>query len=155
MISQKAKHALRALVALAQAGNSLMIGDIAERHNIPRKFLEQILLDLKRHGIVQSWRGRAGGYALFRPADQITFGEVLRIVDGALAPLACLSRTQYRRCLDCRDEKSCEIRRVFATVADSVRQVLDRTTIADAAAGRVPYPISGDDRQRSRKPVPV
>jgi Rrf2 family protein len=135
MISQKAKYALRALVALAQSrpAETRFISDIAERQRIPRKFLEQILLDLKGHGIVTSRRGKAGGYALQRSADNITFGEVLRIIDGPIAPLPCLSRTAYRRCADCHDEAHCEIRRVFARVADATRDVLDDTTIADAA----------------------
>ncbi len=132
MISQKAKYALRALVALARQGDSMMIGEIASSERIPRKFLEQILLELKRHGIVMSRRGKLGGYALLMPADQITFGQVLRILDGPLAPLPCLSRIAYRRCTDCRSEEDCEIRRVFAHVATSARDVLDRTTLADA-----------------------
>ncbi len=135
MISQKAKYALRALVALARAetdSEALIIADIAERNNIPRKFLEQILLDLKRHGILESRRGKHGGYALLRPADKITFGEVLRIVDGPIAPLPCLSKIAYRRCEDCRAEASCEVRRVFARVAEATRGVLDKTTVADA-----------------------
>jgi Rrf2 family protein len=132
VISQKAKYALRALVALAKADDSLMIGEIAARKKIPRKFLEQILLDLKRHGIVQSRRGRLGGYALLMPADRITYGQVLRIIDGPIAPLPCLSRIAYRRCADCQNEESCEIRRVFARVAESAREVLDRTTVADS-----------------------
>jgi Rrf2 family protein len=134
VISQKAKYALRALVALAKADDSLMIGEIAARKNIPRKFLEQILLELKRHGIVQSRRGKLGGYALLMPAERITFGQVLRIVDGPIAPLPCLSRIAYRRCADCQTEEACEIRRVFARVAESARDVLDRTSIADALA---------------------
>jgi Rrf2 family protein len=134
VISQKAKYAFRALVALARAGDTLMIGEIALKENIPRKFLEQILLELKRHGIVQSRRGKLGGYGLLMGADQITFGQVLRILDGPLAPLPCLSRIAYRRCADCRTEEACEIRRVFARVADSARDVLDRTTIADSLA---------------------
>ena len=132
MISHKAKYALRALVALARQGNSMMIGEIASRERIPRKFLEQILLELKRHGIVMSRRGKLGGYDLLMPADQITYGQVLRIIDGPIAPLPCLSRIAYRRCADCRTEDECEIRRVFARVATSAREVLDRTTIADS-----------------------
>jgi Rrf2 family protein len=132
VISQKAKYALRALVALARAGDSMMIGQIAAQEKIPRKFLEQILLEMKRHGIVMSRRGKLGGYELLMPADQITFGQVLRILDGPLAPLPCLSRIAYRRCADCQSEESCEVRRVFARVAEQVRDVLDRTTIADA-----------------------
>jgi Rrf2 family protein len=138
MISQKARYALRALVALARADDSMMIAEIADQQHIPRKFLEQILLDLKHHGIVASRRGRLGGYGLLMPPDQITFGRVLRIVDGPIAPLPCLSRIAYRRCADCQTETACEIRRVFAKVADSARDVLDRTTIADALVEEVP-----------------
>jgi Rrf2 family protein len=136
VISQKAKYALRALLALARAGDSLMISEIATEQSIPRKFLEQILLELKRKGLVHSRRGRLGGYALRLPADQITFGHVLRMIDGPIAPLTCLSRIAYQRCQDCKSERECEIRRVFAVVADSARTVLDRVTIADAIAGQ-------------------
>jgi Rrf2 family protein len=140
MISQKAKYALRALVALAKEppGTSIFIGDIAESQNIPKKFLEQILLELKHHGVVVSRRGKAGGYGLLRPADTISFGEILRIVDGPIAPLPCLSKIAYRRCEDCSEEASCEVRRVFARVADATRDVLDRTTVADAIGARLP-----------------
>ncbi len=140
MISQKAKYALRALVALARQppGKPVFIGDIAEAQAIPKKFLEQILLELKHHGLVVSRRGKAGGYGLLRPADTISFGEVLRIVDGPIAPLPCLSKIAYRRCEDCKEEASCEIRRVFAQVADVTRAVLDRTTIADAVGANLP-----------------
>jgi Rrf2 family protein len=134
LISQKAKYALRSLIALAREGDSLMIGEIAERKQIPRKFLEQILLELKHHGIVQSRRGKLGGYSLLMAPDSITFGQVLRIIDGPIAPLPCLSRIAYRRCADCKTEESCEIRRVFAKVAESARDVLDHTTIADSLA---------------------
>ncbi|HSK28610.1 MAG TPA: Rrf2 family transcriptional regulator [Candidatus Limnocylindria bacterium] len=133
MISQKARYALRALIALARA-DSMMIAEIAEQQKIPRKFLEQILLDLKHHGIVASRRGRMGGYGLLMAPDQITFGRVLRIIDGPIAPLPCLSKIAYRRCPDCRSEASCEIRHVFARVAESARGILDKTTIAEAVA---------------------
>ncbi|WP_152044802.1 RrF2 family transcriptional regulator [Aureimonas psammosilenae] len=133
MISQRCRYALRSLLLLAQEkGQSLSVGEIARRQSIPRKFLEQILLDLKREGLVASRRGKAGGYVLERPADTITFGEVLRLMDGPIAPLPCLSRSAYQRCADCPDEGGCEIRRVFARVANSARDILDRTTIADA-----------------------
>lgn len=110
----------------------MIIADISDQQNIPRKFLEQILLDLKRHGLLESRRGKNGGYALLKPADMITFGEVLRIIDGPIAPLPCLSKMAYKRCADCQGEASCEVRRVFAGVAEATRAVLDRTTIADA-----------------------
>ncbi len=135
MISQKARYALRALIALARAPTgSLTIVAIAAEHRIPRKFLEQILLELKQKGLVASRRGKLGGYGLARAAGEITFGEVLRIVDGPIAPLPCLSRIAYRRCADCPDEASCEVRRVFSGVAEAARKVLDGTTLAEAAA---------------------
>lgn len=138
MISQKAKYALRALSALAraEAGEPLQISDIADRQTIPKKFLEQILLDLKRSGLVTSRRGKQGGYLLLRPADEITYGEVLRLIDGPIAPLPCLSLTAYRRCEDCNGESDCEVRHVFARVADETRAVLFSTTIADALNGQ-------------------
>ena len=107
MISLKAQYALRALLALAKTDPDelSLIAEIAEAQRIPKKFLEQILLDLKHHGIVASRRGKLGGYSLLRPADQITFGEVLRVIDGPLAPLPCLSRMAYRRCEGCVDER--------------------------------------------------
>src|SRR5690606_19344131 len=138
MISQKAKYALRALIALARAenpGDVLLISDIAERQRIPKKFLEQILLDLKHHGVVVSRRGKLGGYLLLKKPSEITFGEVLRIIDGPIAPLPCLSRMAYRRCEDCAEEEACEVRRVFARVAAATRDVLDGTTIADCISG--------------------
>jgi Rrf2 family protein len=136
MITQKAKYALRALTALAEAddGEPVMISDIAAQQKIPKKFLEQILLDLKHQGIVVSRRGKQGGYLLLKPADMITFGEVLRIIDGPIAPLPCLSITAYRKCDDCDGEQTCAIRHVFARVADATRKVLFSTTIADAIA---------------------
>src|ERR1700754_4839557 len=135
MISQKAKYALRALVILsreADHGEPQMISDIARTQAIPKKFLEQILLELKRAGIVTSRRGRLGGYVLARPADKLTFGEVLRLIDGPIAPLPCLSKIAYRRCADCQDEGTCEIRHVFQGVVRAQREVLDHTTFADA-----------------------
>ena len=138
-------------MALAGADDSLMIAEIAEQQQIPRKFLEQILLDLKHHGIVASRRGRFGGYVLLMQPDQITFGRILRIIDGPIAPLPCLSRIAYRRCADCKSETTCEIRRVFALVADSARDVLDRITIAQAVAGRLPETKSPGRRKRVAK----
>ena len=143
MISQKAKYALRALVSLCRAryGEPLMISQISKEQAIPKKFLEQILLELKRHGIVESRRGRLGGYVLLRAPDKVTFGEVLRLIDGPIAPLPCLSKIAYRRCIDCADESTCEIRHVFARVAEATREVLDKTTLADAVAGPVELAI--------------
>lgn len=134
MLSQKAKYALRALLVLAEEGDDkpMLIAEIAERHNLPRKFLEQILLDLKHNGLVQSRRGRSGGYSLLKPASEISFGQVVRIIDGPLAPLPCLSVMAYRRCEECENEESCAIRRVFALTHQVTTTVLDRTTLAEA-----------------------
>jgi Rrf2 family protein len=149
MLSQKAKYALRALLELAQAGprQAMLISDIAERQRLPRKFLEQILLELKRRGIVQSKRGKHGGYALLKPPAAISFGEVVRIVDGPLAPLPCLSRTAYRRCDDCVDEARCAIRRVFAVTHAATAKVLDETSLIDAIQG---IALRGGARPRRR-----
>jgi Rrf2 family protein len=140
MISQRAKYALRALMMLSQAtsaGQPLMISEISRAQAIPKKFLEQILLELKRYGVVASRRGRLGGYVLAREPRAITFGEVLRLIDGPVAPLPCLSKIAYQRCRDCADEGTCEIRQVFARVAAATREVLDQTTLADASTARV------------------
>ncbi len=137
MISKQAKYALRALIALAQlpAGASMQTASIARQEQIPKKFLEQILLTLKRQGLVQSRRGSLGGYALLKPAGQISITQVLRVIDGPIAPLPCLSIVAYSRCPDCRDEKTCRIRRAFAPVADSHRRILDDTMLSDLAGG--------------------
>lgn len=143
MISQKAKYALRALLALAEADpeTAVAISAIAEGQNIPKKFLEQILLDLKRQGFVASRRGKNGGYSLLKRPDEITFGQVMRTIDGPMAPLPCLSRMAYQRCEDCQDEKTCEIRKVFAEAYDATAAVLDRTTLADAKANVGPLAL--------------
>lgn len=150
MISNKAKYAFRALLAIADApqGQTMTSADIASRHAIPHKFLEQILIDLKKAGILDSRRGKNGGYVMLRPADTISFGEVLRLFEGPLAPLPCLSRQAYRRCEDCVSEVSCEIRREFGRAYDASRRILDSRTIADALANNRPSrQDDGLDRQ--------
>ncbi len=134
MLSQKCKYALQALLVLARdkSGELLLVSDIAERENLPKKFLEAILLEMNRNGLVRSRRGRGGGYALAKPADLITFGQVVRIMDGPLAPLSCVSVNYYRRCDDCKDEQACEIRKVMRRVRDAIAHELDGTSLADA-----------------------
>lgn len=135
MISQKAKYAFKALLSLARAteqGVPIPIRDIALRDKIPQSFLEHILLDLKRHGLVASRRGKEGGYVLLRRPDQISLGQVLRLVDGPVAPLPCLSRTAYRRCIDCADENNCTVRRIFTEVYEATTAILDQTTLHEA-----------------------
>jgi Rrf2 family protein len=134
VISQKAKYALKALVVLARegAGASLQTGQIAVAAGIPRKFLEQILLELKVAGLVMSRRGRTGGYALMTAPESITVSRVLRVVDGPIAPLPCISRTAYRRCPDCPSESECAVRRMFAASYAATLKTLEGTTLASA-----------------------
>ena len=133
MISQRARYAFKALVALARADErGMQIKDIAEQESIPRKFLEQILLSLKAGGLIMSRRGREGGYALLKPPEQIFLGPVLRMIDGPIAPLPCLSRTAYRKCDDCANEEQCVVRAGFADAYDASLKVLEMTSIADA-----------------------
>jgi Rrf2 family protein len=137
VLSQKCKYALQALLSLAREPTQdlLLVSDIAERENLPKKFLEAILLELNRNGLVRSRRGRGGGYALAKPADLITFGQVVRIIDGPLAPLSCVSVNYYRRCDDCRDEQACDIRKVMRRVRDAIAAELDGTSLQDAISG--------------------
>lgn len=134
MISQKAKYAFKALVVLArrEKGVSVQTDEIAAEGAIPRKFLEQILLLLKANGLVASRRGRAGGYVLVADPEAISVSQVLRIVDGPMAPLACISRTAYTRCRDCTDEALCGVRRLFAETYAATLAKLEETTLAMA-----------------------
>jgi Rrf2 family protein len=133
MISQRARYAFKAVVALARAkpGEGLQIRELCEQEKLPRKFLEQILVLLKTAGYVTSRRGRDGGYELLKPADLIMIGPMLRVVDGPIAPLSCLSRTAYKRCADCKDEVSCELRIAFAKAYDGYLTSLETTSLAE------------------------
>jgi Rrf2 family protein len=134
MISYRARYAFKALVALSRAApqKGLQIRQLSEGEKIPRKFLEQILLSLKAAGLIASRRGRDGGYELLKSPAQITIGQLLRIVDGPIAPLPCLSRTAYQRCKDCRDESMCEIRHAFADAYAHYLGKLEGMTLAQA-----------------------
>jgi Rrf2 family protein len=138
MLTSKAKYALRAMIDLAATGGQrpAFIGDIAARQEIPRRFLENILLELRKHGLVVSHRGKNGGYALARPPENISFADVIRAMDGPLALAPCASRTAYQRCEDCKDEAICAIRRVLLEVRDASALILERTTLAQAAGGQ-------------------
>ena len=139
MLSKKAKYALKALIYLAAEtdGEPILISEIAEKENIPKKFLENILLELKKQGILESRKGKGGGYLLNKPADQISFGRIIRIMDGPIALLPCVSETAYRRCDECEDEHTCKIRMVIKVVRDQTAAILDNTTIADVLQGKV------------------
>ena len=140
MLSQRSRYALRALTDLAERHGRppVTAGDIAERQRVPRKFLDLILLDLKAAGLIESQRGRAGGYRLARTPRDISFGEVIRLLDGPLALVPCVSRTAYRRCDDCLDEATCAIRHVLSDVRDEAARILDAFTLADALAQTAP-----------------
>ncbi|MFO1013565.1 MAG: Rrf2 family transcriptional regulator [Caulobacteraceae bacterium] len=135
MLSQRGRYALKALINLARApSGSKQVSALAAEENIPRKFLEAIMSDLRKCGIVESTRGKMGGYRLTKPADLMTFGEIMRVTDGPLALLPCASRAFYKRCEDCPDEAACVLRRVLAQVRNEVAEILDRTTLAEAVA---------------------
>ena len=135
MLSSKARYALRALVELARSGGAqVTAGELAERADAPRKFLEAILLELSRRGVVVSRRGKLGGYSLARAPAEISFAEVIRVIDGPLALAPCVSVTAYHKCDDCVDEATCSIRKVLMAARDATADVLESRTIAQAAA---------------------
>jgi len=135
MISLKTKYAIKALITLAEerarSGGPLTIEEIADRGGTPKRFLEHILLDVKRAGLIGSRRGREGGYVLIKSPQTISIGSILRLVDGPMAPLPCLSRRAYQRCADCRDEETCRIREVFGSVFASYLLLIESLTLAD------------------------
>jgi Rrf2 family protein len=140
VLSQKTRYALKALLELAAlpAGATLSSAAIAARRTIPVKFLEAILVELQRDGLVRGKRGRSGGYQLAQSAAAISFGGVVRLMEGPLALLSCVSKTQYRRCADCADFRACELKKVFRGVRDSTAAILDRWTLADARGNAGP-----------------
>lgn len=133
MMTMRAKYALKALAHLAAAtdGEPVLIAELARREDIPLKFLQLILRDLKQHGILRSRKGRGGGYLLARPAETISLASVLRFLDGPIAPVPCLSSTAHGKCDGCRDESSCGIRLVMKDVHAATLRVLDSMTLAD------------------------
>jgi Rrf2 family protein len=132
VLSKKSKYALKALLVLAQeAGRGpVLVADLAAREALPKKFLEAILLDLKHQRIVESRKGRGGGYFLRRKPSEITFGEVIRALDGPLAAVPCVSQTAYMPCAECLDEQTCGVRLAMKGVRDATARILDRTTLA-------------------------
>ncbi len=146
MITQRARYAFKAMIALARAkpGQGMTIPELVQQEKLPRKFLEQILSSLKAAGYITARRGRDGGYTLLKPADLIFVGPMLRAVDGPIAPLQCLSRTAYRRCDDCRDEASCELRLAFLAGYNEYLTRLEATSLAqllkESDLARLPLP---------------
>ena len=135
MITQKMKYALKSMMVLADeqagAGDALRIEEIARRAETPKRFLEHILLEIRNAGYIASIRGRNGGYLLIKDPAAIPLSELLRMIDGPIAPLTCLSRRAYQRCEDCADETTCRIRKVFAEVFWSYLLLIESLTLAD------------------------
>ena len=135
-LSVRGEYALRALMILARdykEGDSVIrIQELSDKQNIPKRFLEQILNDLKSASIVESKRGVAGGYRLRRPPEKITLAEIVHHIEGSLAPVSCVSEKFYEKC-SCPDESRCAIRSVMKEVRDNIVKVMEQTSLADLA----------------------
>jgi Rrf2 family protein len=135
-LSKRGEYGLRAMICLADKSGTdmsyplMQIRDISNRENIPAKFLEQILLALKNAGLLQSKMGFGGGYYLARPATEINLGQIIRVLDGPLAPVRCVSQMAYKPC-DCPDEQTCGLRMVMGDVRNAIANILDNTSLAD------------------------
>lgn len=131
MLTKRGKYAIRATLYLARNRDQgpVLIQEIAEQEAIPKKFLEAILLDLKNEGVLSSRKGKGGGYSLEQSPDTLTVGRIVRIIDGPLAPVRCVSQTAYAACDDCPDERTCMIRYVMKGVRDNIAAVMDNTSI--------------------------
>ncbi len=145
MLTAKGKYGLKALVHLAQLppGQLALVADVAEINNIPKKFLDAILGDLRNAGLVQSRKGKGGGYRLARLPEDITVGSIIRVLDGPLAPIPCASHTRYHPCDDC-DVATCQVRQMMLNVRNAIAEVLDHTTLAqmrDAEGGVLPIEL--------------
>jgi Rrf2 family protein len=134
MLSMKAKYALRALMVMSQNEKKMLSSKtIAEQADAPSKFLDNILQELRHHGIVDSKRGIFGGYFLVQSPENLRLGDIVRMIDGMLAPVPCASVTAYRRCDDCQDEATCKIRHVMMRVRQAISDVLDTISLKELA----------------------
>jgi Rrf2 family protein len=145
MLTRKSKYGIKAMLLLAEEADRgpVLISELAERQRLPKKFLEAILLELKRHGLLHSKKGKGGGYLLGREPTEITVGQIIRILEGPLALTPCVSQTAYRRCEECIDERTCGVRLAMKDVRDATAQILDHTTLAGLNAE-----ISGKRRRK-------
>lgn len=136
MLSKKTKYAIKALVVLGKHADKppMQISKIAEEEHIPKKFLEQILLDLRNAGFLYSKKGAGGGYSLNKKPEEIFLVQVMRVTDGPIAMVPCASLNFYHKCDECVDEKTCGIRTAFIEVRDATLKVLTETSIADVIA---------------------
>jgi Rrf2 family protein len=133
MLTNKGKYGLKALVHLAglPEGETVQSHEIAEANNIPKKFLDAILGELRVGGIVRSKKGKGGGYMLARDASKISIGSAIRVLDGPLAPIACASRSAYQPCDDCKDVAGCSVRLLMLEVRDVASRILDNTSVEE------------------------
>lgn len=133
MLSKKTQYAIIALVRLARDYQTgpILISDIAKNERIPKKFLEVILLELKNHGMVNSKKGKGGGYYLIKSPEDINLADIIRLFDGAIALISCAAYKYYESCHFCKDEKTCGIRAVIKEVRDESVKVLKRNSLAD------------------------
>ena len=133
MISKRTKYGLKALSYLSKQteGKPVLISEIATTQNISQKFLESILLDLKKKGFLGSKKGKGGGYYLIKPGDQITMASIFRALEGPIAWLPCVSLNYYEKCNDCVSEDACELNHAMIEVRDSILKVVEKKTIAD------------------------
>jgi Rrf2 family protein len=150
-LSKRSEYALRALIDLGIARELgrpiLQVSELASKEQLPIKFLEQILTQLRVAGYVETRRGKLGGYALAKPAGRIKLGAVIRLLDGPLAPIACVSQTDYRRCT-CPDEAHCGLRMLMLDVRNAIARILDRATLAQIVE------ITLRKMRRDKVPVP-
>jgi Rrf2 family protein len=163
-LSKKGEYALRSLINLgiaAEVGRKLVqVSELAESDQLPVKFLEQILQVLKEAGIIESHRGKFGGYRLAQPAKGITIGSVVRLIDGPLAPIGCVSQTAYEKC-SCPDEVHCGLRMLMLDVRNAIAGILDRYTLADVVEvtlrkmrrDNVPLPFAPESESVRRLPA--
>jgi len=152
MLAQKTRYALRSLLYLAElrGGAPVQLASIASTQQVPAKYLELIMLELKKSGFVRSIRGPKGGYALAREPGEIAFGEVVRAMQGPIALVSCASVNFYAPCGDCHNERSCAIRRAFSIIRDQSAKLLEGFSLAEAAEWEVKVPHD-DTSERSDK----
>ena len=133
-LTKKGEYALRAMIQLGiakEVGREIVpVSELAESDRLPLKFVERILLELRGAGYIETQRGKLGGYALAKPMEQITMGEIVRLIDGRLAPIACASETEYARCT-CPDEEHCGLRMLMIDVRNAIASILDKYTLGD------------------------
>lgn len=135
MLTNKGKYGLKAMIHLAgeEPGQPALSADIAQTNDIPKKFLDAILSELRNAGLVQSRKGRGGGFVLARPAHEIMVGHIIRALDGPLAPIRCASQNYYRACDDC-DQSHCQVRLMMVDVRNAMARILDNRSLAEMRA---------------------